>query len=244
MSRFFFFALESDQKSRRENKQKKRQKGLWICMRSSVMLLAWVGKKSLKVTRSKTRKLLTFFFLKTKKKTSFVEILLCCLLFSRQRKNLSLHEVRIWLGEKGKKKKVQEDNFFPPSPPPPRGKFAFRRREREKGNFLFKPPKGGREGLCLLAQTLIGILRKKKKWKMEGETQPAMVVRKMEAQSEYVHVACTFFARLASICMLSRCLLTKFLRRSSVRSLLRVRCWLGEGGWRERREEEEERAYF
>ena len=35
------------------------------------------------------------------------------------------------------------------------------------------------------------------------------------------------FARLAPICMLSRCLLTTFLHRSSVRSLSRVRCWLG-----------------
>ncbi len=38
----------------------------------------------------------------------------------------------------------------------------------------------------------------------------------MEAPSEYVHV----FERLAKICMLSRCLLTKFLHRSSVESLL------------------------
>ncbi len=35
------------------------------------------------------------------------------------------------------------------------------------------------------------------------------------------------FARLAPICKLNRCLLTKFLRRSSVGSLLRVLCWLG-----------------
>ena len=61
----------------------------------------------------------------------------------------------------------------------------------------------------------------------KAPTQPPMVVLKTEAQSEYVHVAHTFFARLAPICMLSRCLLTKFLHRSSVGSLLRVRCWLG-----------------
>ncbi len=35
------------------------------------------------------------------------------------------------------------------------------------------------------------------------------------------------FARLAPICKLSRCLLTKFLHQSSVESLLRVCCWLG-----------------
>ncbi len=38
-----------------------------------------------------------------------------------------------------------------------------------------------------------------------------------------VHV----FARLMPTCMLSRCLLTKFLHRSSGGSLLRVCCWLG-----------------
>ncbi len=37
------------------------------------------------------------------------------------------------------------------------------------------------------------------------------------------------FARLAPIFMLSRCLFTKFLRRSSAGSLSRVRCWLGRG---------------
>ena len=36
-----------------------------------------------------------------------------------------------------------------------------------------------------------------------------------------------FFACLALICVLSLCLLTKFLHWSSVRSLLRVRCWSG-----------------
>ena len=41
--------------------------------------------------------------------------------------------------------------------------------------------------------------------------------------TQCIHV----FAGLASICMLSRCLLTKFLHWNSVRSLLRVRCWLG-----------------
>ena len=60
-------------------------------------------------------------------------------------------------------------------------------------------------------------------------TQPPTVVCKMEAQLEHVtscmHVF--FFARLAPICMLIRCLLTKFLHRSSADSLLRVRYWLG-----------------
>ncbi len=50
---------------------------------------------------------------------------------------------------------------------------------------------------------------------------------KMGAQSEYVHVAYTFFAHLAPTCMLGRWLTTKFLHRSSGGSLLRVCCWLG-----------------
>ncbi len=54
-----------------------------------------------------------------------------------------------------------------------------------------------------------------------------MVVRNLEAQSEYVHIAYTFWHVLAPICMPSRCLVTKFLHRSSGGSLLRVRCWLG-----------------
>ncbi len=58
-------------------------------------------------------------------------------------------------------------------------------------------------------------------------TQPPMVVCRMEAQLKYMHIAYMFFARLASTCKLSRCLLTKFLLRSSVGSLLRARCWLG-----------------
>ncbi len=44
----------------------------------------------------------------------------------------------------------------------------------------------------------------------------------------HVQITCTIFARFVqSTCMLSRCLLTKFLHRSSVGSVLRVRCWLG-----------------
>ena len=41
--------------------------------------------------------------------------------------------------------------------------------------------------------------------------------------AQFIHL----FASLAPIYMLSRCLSTKFLHLSSVRSLLRVRCWLG-----------------
>ncbi len=57
--------------------------------------------------------------------------------------------------------------------------------------------------------------------------QPPTVVCKMEAQLEHTHTHCIHvFARLAPIFMLSRCLLTKFLHRNSVGSLLRLRCWL------------------
>ncbi len=49
----------------------------------------------------------------------------------------------------------------------------------------------------------------------------------MEAQSEYAHIAYAFSHVLAPIRMLRRCLLTKFLHRSSLGSLSRVHCWLG-----------------
>ncbi len=64
--------------------------------------------------------------------------------------------------------------------------------------------------------------------------QPAKVARKMGAQSEHAHVACTcfFFARLSPTCMLSRCLVAKIseseLRRKLIKSALLV------GWWRER----------
>ncbi len=58
-------------------------------------------------------------------------------------------------------------------------------------------------------------------------TQPPTVACKMEAQSEYVHVAHTFLHIWLRLVMLSRCLSTKFLRRSSGGSLLGVRCRLG-----------------
>ncbi len=46
--------------------------------------------------------------------------------------------------------------------------------------------------------------------------------------SDGIRTRCThIFARLAPIHVVSRCFLTKFLRRSSVGSSLRVRCWLG-----------------
>ncbi len=60
-------------------------------------------------------------------------------------------------------------------------------------------------------------------WKVIATTQPPTVACKMESQLEHVHV----FARLAPTWVLSRCLVTKFLLRSSVGSLLRVSCWLG-----------------
>ncbi len=43
----------------------------------------------------------------------------------------------------------------------------------------------------------------------------------------HTHCMHVFLSRLAAIWMLSRCLLTKSLHRSSVGSSLRVRCWLG-----------------
>ncbi len=40
-------------------------------------------------------------------------------------------------------------------------------------------------------------------------TQPPTVACKMEGQSEYIHIAHTFFARLVPICVLSQCLSDK-----------------------------------
>ncbi len=58
-------------------------------------------------------------------------------------------------------------------------------------------------------------------------SQPPMVVRK-NGSSVGIRTRCLHvFACLVQICTLSRCLSTKFLRRSSVGSLLRVSCWLG-----------------
>ncbi len=59
------------------------------------------------------------------------------------------------------------------------------------------------------------------------KTQPPTVVCKMEVQLKYITRCTHVFARLGPICTLSRCLLTKFSHRSSVRSLSRLRCWSG-----------------
>ena len=57
-------------------------------------------------------------------------------------------------------------------------------------------------------------------------TQPPAVVCKMKSQLKYIHNGLHIFARLVSVCMLGRCLVTRFLHRSSVRSLLRVVGWV------------------
>ncbi len=57
--------------------------------------------------------------------------------------------------------------------------------------------------------------RRYAKWKLSRCT--------VVCSTHCIHV----FVRLAPICMLSQCLLTKFLNRSSVGSLLKVHCWLG-----------------
>ncbi len=75
----------------------------------------------------------------------------------------------------------------------------------------------------------------------EETAQPPTVVGQVGTYANCTHV----FACLEPVCVLSWCSLTKFLHRSSVGSLLRVRCWLGgrvqngsdsfetEAGWRE-----------
>ncbi len=63
---------------------------------------------------------------------------------------------------------------------------------------------------------------------LDMASQPPTVACEMGAQLEHEHIAYMFFfARFALIRMLGWCLVTVFLHRSSVRSLLRVRCWSG-----------------
>ena len=57
--------------------------------------------------------------------------------------------------------------------------------------------------------------------------QPPTVVCKMEAPLEYMYCNYTLHTRLAPICMLSRCLLAKFLHQSSVRSLFKSALLVG-----------------
>ncbi len=76
-----------------------------------------------------------------------------------------------------------------------------------------------------------------------GEPSHQWWYAKIEAQSEYVHVACTSLHIWRQFWMLSRCFAAKFLRRSSVRSLLRVRCWLGRRG-RSEREKRRKKFFF
>ncbi len=69
---------------------------------------------------------------------------------------------------------------------------------------------------------------KTKTWREDCHPNQQRVASKVEAQSEHVHVAPTSLGTFwRQIRLLSRWLSTKFLRRSSGGSLLRVRCWLG-----------------
>ncbi len=128
----------------------------------------------------------------------------------------------------------------------------FLKPSRDLANWFFSPPfpwlgrnkldrerEGGRnthisESLCLLPRT------GRKERRERERAQPPTVLCKMEAQLEYIYIhnACMFLRGFVRICMPSRQLLTKKnLHRSSVGSLLRVRCWLG--GERERQRERE-----
>ena len=57
-------------------------------------------------------------------------------------------------------------------------------------------------------------------------TQPPTVVCKMEAQLDYVRIACNFFSCLTPICMLLLIFINK-ISVSLVGCFLRLRCWLG-----------------
>ncbi len=58
-------------------------------------------------------------------------------------------------------------------------------------------------------------------------TQPPTVECKMEVQLEYIHIACTFFARLALICMLSQCLLKNKIALEVSRKLTKIALLVG-----------------
>ncbi len=64
----------------------------------------------------------------------------------------------------------------------------------------------------------------------ERATQPPTVACKMEAQLEYVHNAYTLLHVWHRFVCSVGAYWQKFLRRSSLGSLLRVRCWLGTQG--------------
>ncbi len=67
-----------------------------------------------------------------------------------------------------------------------------------------------------------------------GATQPPTVVRKMEAQSEDVRVAYTFFARLAPTCMPGWRLLTKISASELSRKFIKSAFLVGREGWGEK----------
>ncbi len=120
--------------------------------------------------------------------------------------------------------------FFPRRPPSEEeGKKSWKFPRRPHFPILFSLQKEvGWKGIMRLSFMLP--LTHQKSTKICGgcPTQPQTVVCKLNRSSVGIYKRCIHvFARLAPICKLSRCLLTKFLHRSSVRSLLRVRCWLG-----------------
>ncbi len=101
--------------------------------------------------------------------------------------------------------------------------------ESDRTNFSITEEEGGGSQFQLPPLPLSAL-----PWDLEGRrksvaetAQPPTVACKIEAQSEHIHVGYTLFARLSPICMLRRCLLTKFLHRSSGGSLSRLPCWLG-----------------
>ena len=66
-----------------------------------------------------------------------------------------------------------------------------------------------------IAPPSFSVLQKRCKVLVPPVTQPPTVVC-MEAQLEYLYTCVQVFARFVPICMLSRCLSTRFLHRSSV----------------------------
>ncbi len=96
--------------------------------------------------------------------------------------------------------------------------------EEEEERCVF-PPEKEAEGMARVLHKLICDGEKKRKLTLVPNRQRWHA--KIEAPLERVHFGHTFLHVWHRFRMLSRCLATKFLLRSSVGSLLRVCCWLG-----------------
>ncbi len=103
--------------------------------------------------------------------------------------------------------------FLSPLPPPPCSVRKLRGKGRKGGN-----PKMNRPVVPTYYVQLSGWIRlpNHQRWYVQNGGSVGIPTHRIN-----------LCARLVPTCMLIRCLLTKFLHRSSVGCFLRVRCWLG-----------------